>query len=287
MVRCLQVLAAAALVSWPSLRTSTDSPHLLLGNPSGARPNSADRDNYLMCKPAFALSYNSSKGTPNWVSWRVVREDLGDSRRVPFYPDEELPRGFRRVQPRDYSGSGFDRGHMCPHSDRGTSELTAYTFAMTNIVPQSPALNQKAWNMFEIYCRELVARQGKRLYVITGPAGRGGSGNQGFAEIIGRGTRVVVPAKCWKIAVVLDGHTPPGPEDIERITKRTRVIALVMPNNQEVGFAWAHTRTSVKKIEELTGLHFFDRLPAGVAEALKEKVDDFHIPHMNPPHHGR
>jgi len=30
----------------------------------------------------FALRYNNDKGTPNWVSWRATKEDLGDARRV-------------------------------------------------------------------------------------------------------------------------------------------------------------------------------------------------------------
>ena len=30
-----------------------------------------------MVKPYFAMSYNDSTGTPNWVSWRVTAADLG------------------------------------------------------------------------------------------------------------------------------------------------------------------------------------------------------------------
>src|SRR5262245_50861801 len=38
----------------------------------------------------------------------------------------------------DYTNSGFDRGNMCPHSDRDkTIEMSFATFMMTNIVPQS------------------------------------------------------------------------------------------------------------------------------------------------------
>lgn len=287
MMRCLPVLVAAVLAGWPfRIPPPADYPHLVLGNPSNATADPANRDNFLIRKPAFALSYQNSKGTPNWVSWRLVRADLGNGRRVPFYPDEDLPRGFRRITPNDYTGSGFDRGHMCPHSDRGAPEQTAYTFAMTNIVPQSPALNQKAWNMLEIYCRELVEREGKRLYIVCGPAGKGGTGTKGFAETVGRGW-VTVPARCWKIIAVLDGHTAPGPEDATRLTKHSRVIAVIMPNAQDVGYGWAHFRTSVRRVEELTGFRFFDRVPADVAEVLRDKVDRFHIPYMNPPHRGR
>src|SRR3954447_10766212 len=78
-----------------------DYPHLKMGNPSGAKDDAKDRDNFLMKKKFFALSYNDSKGTPNWVSWRVVKEDLGDAPRKEFHPDLTLPAGFHRVMPND------------------------------------------------------------------------------------------------------------------------------------------------------------------------------------------
>src|SRR5690242_20682543 len=38
------------------------SPHMLLGNPSGALADVSDRNNYLMIKPYYALSYAQDKG---------------------------------------------------------------------------------------------------------------------------------------------------------------------------------------------------------------------------------
>ena len=43
--------------------------NLTLGNLSNA--NSNDRNNFLMEKPTFSLSYNESKGTANWVAWHL------------------------------------------------------------------------------------------------------------------------------------------------------------------------------------------------------------------------
>src|SRR4051794_26352883 len=92
--------------------TAPESPHMLLGNPSGARADPAERNNYLMLKPYFSLSYNNESGTPNWVSWRVSESDLGTApRKIAFDPDIMLPNGFKKIVHADYSGSGFDRGH--------------------------------------------------------------------------------------------------------------------------------------------------------------------------------
>jgi len=251
-----------------------------MGNPSKAREDARDKDNYLMAKKYFALSYNNEKGTPNWVSWRVVKEDLGDARRVPFYPDPELPRGFRHVLPNDYAHSGFDRGHVCPHSDRASSgEASRATFVMTNMIPQAPNVNQGAWADLEDYLRHVV-KEGHRLYIVAGPAGKGGTGKNGKHDTIAGG-KVTVPSSSWKVVLVL----PEGDkDDIDKVFARTRIISVIMPNDDTVKHDWPHYRTSVKKVEQLTGFTFFDRVPAETIGPLKAKVDEVmvKVPHRRP-----
>jgi endonuclease G len=46
-------------------RAEVGSEHLFLGNPSGAVADPAKRDNHLVRKRGFVLSYNNSRGTPN------------------------------------------------------------------------------------------------------------------------------------------------------------------------------------------------------------------------------
>lgn len=260
------------------------SPQLFLGNPSGATPDPANRDNFLMVKPYYDLSYNDDNGTPNWVSWRVTIEDLGDAPRKPeFDPDMTLPPGFKVVTSHDYSGSGFDRGHMCPHSDRSANiDMSYSTFVMTNIIPQAPNVNRKAWEQEETYLRELVRRRHDRLYIVAGPVGQGGRGSEGFRQTIGHG-KVVTPGGCWKVAVAVPDR---GIDDLAEIDAGARVVAVLMPNdNDVVGDDWAKFRTSPAEVEQRTGLHFFDRLPPAVAQSLRQKVDDEPIPPPRPAGH--
>lgn len=49
--------------------------HLFFGNPSNA--SESDPDNYLLIGDGSVISYNNSRGTANWVSWRTVKTDLG------------------------------------------------------------------------------------------------------------------------------------------------------------------------------------------------------------------
>lgn len=249
--------------------------NLLMGNPSKALADPLQKDNFLMDKTYFSLSYNNGLGRPNWVSWRLSKAEMGDEPRVDFYPDEELPAGFSQVIPDDYTGSGLDRGHMCPHSDRDADpKMNESTFVMTNIIPQSPNNNQKAWRELETYARSLVAED-KVLHIISGPYGVGGTGSKGEKNNIGQETTIQVPAQCWKVIMVLDGGSG---DDRERINANTRLIAVIMPNDMSVGEEWAGFRVSVNAVEALTGYTFFDQAPQEIIAPLKAKVDDQPIP---------
>jgi endonuclease G len=257
--------------------SAESSIHLTMGNPSGATDDPDKPDNYLMRKPYFALSYNNAKGTPNWVSWCLQKSDLGNAPRAQFYPDLDLPPTFKRVKPNDYTGSGFDRGHMCPHGDRSsTDEAEKATFVMTNIIPQSHACNLKPWNDLERHCRDL-AKKGQTLYIVAGPEGQGGEGTDGRKEVIGHAEKVTVPAKCWKVVLALEnGRGDAG--DVNRVGAGSRVFAAIMPNDESVGPRWTEYRTSAREVEKLTGYRFFDRVPADIIGPLKEREDHERTP---------
>src|SRR5262249_12691928 len=153
---------------------------------------------------------------------------------------------------------------------RAANRAMSYaTFVMTNIIPQSDHVNQRAWNELEKYCRDLVKKHHKRLYIIAGPEGEGGVGKLGPKSTLADG-KVVVPARSWKVILVLNEGRG---DDLRQVNRRTRIIAVVMPNNEKVGYAWAHFRVSVAKVEELTGYQFFTAVPARILNPLKLEVD--------------
>lgn len=255
----------------PALAPGRDDP-LALGNPSNATANASDNKNYLMQKAQFALSYNESRGTANWVAWHLSEAWRGPAERQnDFRPDPSLPTGWRRISPGAYTNTGFDRGHMCPSEDRdGSVEDNSATFLMTNILPQSPSNNRVLWKALEAYCRKLSA-EGNELYIMAGPLGKGGEGsNGGITQTIDQGN-VTVPEAFWKIVLVL----PNGDNDLERVTANTRVIAVWVPNDQSASAQdWGEYRTSVKNLERKLGYNFFSLLPRQVEDALEEKTDN-------------
>jgi endonuclease G len=258
----------ALLLAWAPLAADQPNRHVRFGMPSPAKADPKQREDYLIVRRQYVLSYNAEKRTPNWVCWQLKKDDIGKAARAPFEPDPDLPRGMQKVTSHVYDGSGFDRGHMCPAKDRSASpEDIRATFYMTNIVPQAPNCNQRGWERLEDYCRRLT-QEGRVLLIACGPSGTGGTGKNGSEQEIGKGRlKVTVPHKLWKVIVVLPG------EDAEP-RKNTRVIAVILPNDQGVDYDWAKYRVSTKAVEKLTGYRFFSALPEELAEALREHVDE-------------
>lgn len=243
------------------------SVQLLMGAPSPATKDPANKNDFLITRRQYALSYNNDKGTPNWVSWQLNASWLGDVDRCKgFSPDPLLPSGFNVVRPNDYTGSGFSRGHMTRSGDRtaNTTDNCA-TFYMTNIVPQTQEQNEGPWLELENYSKDL-AQQGKELYIISGPLGEGGTGLKGaMTRIKGK---VTVPESTWKIVVISD---KPG-LGVRGVTTKTRVIAVKMPNKLGIKTdSYKKYLTTVDELEKLTGYDFLSDVPVGVQAVIEAK----------------
>ena len=246
----------------------------LMGNPSVATKVESNTDNYLLEKKQYVLSYNNTLGRANWVSWRLAKEWLGNTQRQDdFRPDDKLPASYYKAGSGSFSGSGFDRGHLCPSADRdGSVADNSETFTMTNMIAQSPNVNQNNWADLESYCRNLVGK-GNELYIIAGGYGEGGSGsNGGTTKRLDNG-KVIVPAHCWKIILIMPDQSG---SDVDRVAADTRVIAIDIPNKQSNGLdSWGNYRVSVRELEaaSATGFDFFKSLPKNIQDAIEINVD--------------
>lgn len=250
------------LTPTPTPPPTSNSVHLTMGNPSNAATNVLQPTNYLMEKSQYVLSYHRDNGRPNWVSWHLDTSWFGSTpRQDDFRADTTLPAGWYQVQATDYSGSGYDRGHMCPSADRTkTVADNSSTFLMTNMIPQAPTNNQQTWANLESYSRTL-ANSGNELYVISG-----GQGTSGFVA----NGKVAVPAYTWKVIMVL----PAGTNDVSRVTSATRLIAVWMPNTNSVVSDWRTYRVSVDYVESLTGYDFFSNVPDAIEAQIESVVDN-------------
>jgi len=231
--------------------------YLSPGNPSNASEN---EDNFQLVNSAYALSYNSGKGIANWVAWRLSKTDLGDAERQnDFRADSRVRGGLRLIDPRDYSLSGYERGHLCPSADRSSSPaINSETFLMTNIAPQVHGLNSGPWEKLERYSRSM-ARRDANLYIIAGQYGVKG-------KIDGR---ITIPSNFWKVVVVIENGG-----DISSADANTRVIAVDMPNDPAIETRnWRDFTVTVRSIEEKTGYDLLSNLPRKLQDSLETKVD--------------
>jgi endonuclease G len=79
-----------------------------------------------------------------------------------------------------------------------------------------------------------------------------------------------VPEYTWKVVMVL----PNGSNDLQRVTKSTRMIGFLVPNTGSTFTTpWRNYRTTVDAIERLTGYNFFSEIPKNTQEMLERKRD--------------
>ena len=250
---------------WPESPTATEKTaartegNLALGNPSNA---GKDENNYLLTRKQYSLSYNNTKHIPNWVSWKLTAADIGSvPRRNNFDADNTLPNGWYQVKSTDYSGSGYDRGHMCPAADRSaTVEDNTATFILTNIIPQARDNNQGPWAELEGYTRDQV-KQGKEAYIISGGYGQKG--------VLSKG-KVAIPANTWKVIVLTEKNAGGA----AGVNDRTRVIAIDMPNEEGIKTTkWQQYLTTVRELESKTGYDFLSQVPKAVQNTVETVRD--------------
>lgn len=158
------------------------------------------RQGILLDKTYFVINYNPAWGSAYWVAECVTAADLkGKAKRkgIAFFADPELPESLA-VTPKDYTGSGFDRGHLAPAGDmvRSKAAMKA-SFSMANMHPQYPDLNRQSWRLLEEAVRDSILAKGKG-WVVTGQLiGQ-------FPKWIGKTHRVVVPDFSFKAVLLLD-----------------------------------------------------------------------------------
>ena len=242
------------------------------GDPTPA--STSNPNDLLIVRPQYTLSYNESRGTPNWVAYELDARQIvaGQDRCNCFTADPTLP-ADKQIFTSDYTNGGFDRGHMARSFDRTAGNTdNAATFYLTNIVPQMADLNQGVWAQLENDLGDSARVGGRAVYIITGPLY---SRSHGLTFLKNEG-KVAVPDSTWKIALI--GPRSSGNpfthgnvqnwDDIADLT----ILAVNMPNVSGVrNDPWSKYRTSVTKIEEATGYHFLSLLNAAFRSAVEVK----------------
>ncbi|MFN2571281.1 MAG: DNA/RNA non-specific endonuclease, partial [Gemmatimonadales bacterium] len=241
------------------------------GNAEFGEPADGDpSDDFIVRHDEYTSSYNSSRGSPNWVSYDLEATHFGPEDRCDCFTfDPALPASFPQYTTADYTGAGaiagygIDRGHLARSFDRTSASLdNAYTFYFSNVVPQVADLNQGPWASFENYLGDLARFSDKEVYIIAGA-----SGNKGTIKNEGK---ITIPTHTWKVAVIMPRNHGLG--DVHSY-QDVQVIAVVMPNEPGIrNVPWENYQTTVDAVEALSGYDLLARLPDPIEIAVESNT---------------
>lgn len=197
----------------------------------------------------FTVNFNRDNRTANYVSWELLGSEtdgISSRKGEKFWKDEDIA---NCPETKDYTRSGYDRGHLYPAADaKWSGRSMKECFTMANITPQVHSLNGGAWKTLEEKER-LWAVRDSALVIIAGPVYQ-----QADNKRIGA-SGVRVPSAFFKVIFAPYVEYP-------------RAIAFVYPNDYCPGNMQNYAQ-SVDYVEQLTGFDFFSTLPDDVEEKIE------------------
>ncbi len=200
----------------------------------------------------FTLCYVEEHEQASWVFYHLTEAQINGptARKDSFKADPSVSTGSATLA--DYSGSGYDRGHLCP---AGSMKLDATamseSFYMSNMSPQLAGFNRGVWSRMETAVRNYVLEYGDS-YVVTGPV---------FMDCMGAigENRVTVPGYYYKAV-----YNP----------RRGIMHAFLVPHASSSADLSVFC-VSVDMLEELIGVDLFADLDKGLQERLESVAEPF------------
>lgn len=215
-------------------------------------PVKAEGNNQYLCRIGYAVNYNYNTKVAHYVVEHVTVNNLVKNapRKDDFREDPEVPAQYRQTLA-DYTGMGFDRGHVAPAADMTfDAQAMSESFYLTNMMPQVPGNNRGIWKYLEENVRYWAQVKGE-VYVITGAL------FEGQPKMM---NKVAIPSHVYKI--VIDPKTG-------------KQIAYLFTNEKLDPKLIDNYAVSVASIEQRTGINFSPLLTNNSAEKAVLKLKDF------------
>ena len=207
---------------------------------------------------AFLVGYSDIRGNALWVTYKIqpVPSNAKRLKRPSgFTPDW---RSINKVTHKDYTRSGYDRGHLAPNyaiSSLYGKTAQIETFVMTNITPQKPNLNRKLWQRLESVEIKHFTKLASTIWVATGPVF--GEDNKKLSTA----SNIDLPEAFYKVYAMKQDNG------------EIKLLAFLMPQDVKGNESLSKYIVSVDTIEELTGLDFFHELDDKLEDNLEAMVN--------------
>lgn len=149
-----------------------------------------------VCQEGFLTYFDATNHIPKISFYRLEStEAVGCFTRSNSFATNRYVQGS--ASPEDYVASGYDKGHLVPDGDLSyDAQVEKESFLMTNMAPQSPALNRGIWKALEEAIRSHTLLT-KHAYVVV-------AGADYNAQDSTINNQVRVPHAYYKILLDLD-----------------------------------------------------------------------------------
>jgi len=204
----------------------------------------------------YLMGYDGRTRSAKWVLERIDHGSLEKNvvRDTERFKADDLEGPEFRAAAADYSGSGFDIGHLVPADThrKNQADLDS-TFLFSNATPQLPEFNRGLWKSLEAKVRE-VGETSPAVWVITAPMWIPTEGKLTVGTIGPHG--VWIPSHCGK-AVLIEREG-----EIE-------LKAWIMPNIDLKGRQLEEFEVTVDEFETAAGFDCWAALP----DELEKKLE--------------
>ena len=233
----------------------------------------ADTDNNLVIVKrtddygiTYSLEWDCSKKSQRWTCYEFHDgiPNNGVGRSNDWMDDPDIPKAYQ-THDKDYTGSGYSRGHMCMSNDRQSStEQNQQTFYMSNAHPQYQNHNGGLWQTLENAVNKWGNNSAFRdtLYVVKAGTIDREEDILGYTSSTRTSAQLLVPKYFYMAVLCLrDGvyHA------LAFWTEHTnQSITKAKPKDYAI---------TVRELEERTGIDFFCNLPDDIEAAVEEELD--------------
>jgi endonuclease G len=215
----------------------------------------APDDIVILNRGEFAVGWSKSLRHPVWCAYHVTRDARYDAGKRPGFTLDKSADGAPR--PDDYRKCGYDRGHMVPNyaiATRYGDEMRRKTFRMSNIAPQTPALNRGVWREVEHRIADLWTRRYGEIWVVVGAISP-----EHNRQTLPGGSMIDVPERYYQVIVAQEGMS-------------VRALAVLFDQNVSWHEWAARNIVTIDELEKLTGLNFNPSLPDFIQSPMEAEL---------------
>ena len=219
----------------------------------------------------YSLEWDCTKKAQRWccyqmyagnstVNWNRKSWEQTSWKGDPFQEDTKIPEQYR-TKLSDYSGSGYQRGHICPSADRLYSQqVNEQTFYLSNMHPQIGTFNTGIWEKMEEQVRAWNVNTFRDTLFVC----KGGTIDK-TAQIKGYTRSGLLVPKYFFMAVLCKQYSSKD----KKWNYKAIGFWIEHQNSPISGDKISNYVVSIDELEKNTGIDFFCNLPDDIENRVE------------------